>query len=314
MERQSVSIRFIYHSGTVKTVYRIIKAVFTKDYYSPCTELSAKAYADDAVSITPSDIRRVEFYIGSQLLHNGLPDTVTVRRQGTATIVSVVSRGVTVALCQSEPEPGIWSRADLDDCLRRSGASSEITCESGTITTNYVNIAEGSTSWEAISAYALKAYSSYPYIRSASEIMVTRSTEHKVISAPRILSIDRALNTKNLLSALYMQDLSGDYTTTASDSYADSLGIVREKYLPLDQQWLHDEQQGLNMRLAYSKRASREYRLTYVGYNGEDLTDTAHITDLGSLSTTFEVSAIRIEVSALGIITTLSHYTDGFFE
>ena len=143
--------------------------------------------------------------------------------------------------------------------------------------------------------------------------MVSKNTAHKEVKNPIIISTGRSFNTKNILSALYMQDLSGDYTTTASDNLAGSLGIVREKYLPLDQQWLHDEEQGLKMRLAYSRRACRTFHMTYVDYHGEDLTDNVLISGAGQLSTQISVSEIRIEVSPIGIMTTLYQYYDGFY-
>ncbi len=313
MTKQPVWLRFIYQDGTSVTVRNIVNAVFSKAYYAPCTYLSAKAYILGGEVLYPTDVKRVEFYIGGRKLHYGLPDSISIKRQSGTFLVTVESRGITVTLCQSEPEPGIWSQADLDDCLSRSGCSSEITCESGTIKTNYVNIAEKSTSWEAICAYSLKAYSAYPYIRSNSLVMVSKNTAHKEVKNPIIISTGRSFNTKNILSALYMQDLSGDYTTTASDNLAGSLGIVREKYLPLDQQWLHDEEQGLKMRLAYSRRACRTFHMTYVDYHGEDLTDNVLISGAGQLSTQISVSEIRIEVSPIGIMTTLYQYYDGFY-
>jgi hypothetical protein len=53
--------------------------------------------------------------------------------------------------------------------------------------------------------------------------------------------------------------------------------------------------------------------MTYVDYHGEDLTDNVLISGAGQLSTQISVSEIRIEVSPIGIMTTLYQYYDGFY-
>ena len=312
MDRTRAFIRLHLMNGSTLDVSNIISAVFEKDYYLPYSKLSARAVLPEETSLTVSNVKRVELWYGYGRMHRGFPDRLNITKTGSLRTLEVFSRGVTVSLCQSESEPGIWSDVNLRDVVTRCRTTDEVTFEGATDTVNYVNILEKQSSWDAVCAYALKGYSRYPYISSVGTVMVTKSSSVRTVNSPVILSSKTTLDTTRLLTKLYMKDLSDEYSYSAEDTYAQNFGITREKYLPLDMQWLHSEEVGLSMRLKYSKRACRSYQLKYLGYSSEDLTDKVNITGAGPLSTQLTVGALRVSFSSIGVETTLIQYNDGF--
>lgn len=312
MSRTSLYIRLHLMNGSMTEFSNVISAVVDKDYYLPYTKLSASVIIPEGVSLSVNQVKRIEFWYGGKRLHRGFSDRMKILKTGSLRTLEVFSRGVTAGICQSESEPGIWSQVDLGDVVTRCRTTTEILYETGTDKVNYVYILENQSSWDAVCAYALKAYSRYPYIYSTGTVRVTKSSAVRNVNNPVILSSGTSLDTMRLLTKLYMLDLSDEYSYSAEDTFAQNFGIQREKYLPFDKQWLQDEEEGLRMRLKYSRRASRAYQLRYVGYNDEDITDKVNITGAGSLSAQLTVGAVRISFGPLGVETTLTEYNDGF--
>ena len=312
MDRKNVYLRLHLRNGTKLDLHNIITAVFEKDYYLPYSKLSARAILPVGTNVSVSQVMRVELWYGYGRLHRGFPDRIGTQKTGSLRTLELFSRGVTVSLCQSQCEPGIWSQVNLREVVTRCRTTEEVSFEGGTDSVNYVYILEDQTSWDAVCAYALKAYSRYPYVSSIGTVRVTKSSSVTTVSTPAILEVKTRLDTTKLLTKLYMKDLNDDYSYSAEDSFAQQFDITREKYLPLDRQWLQDENEGLRMRLKYSKRACQAYSIKYLGYNNEDLTDKVTFTGQSDLSVQITVGALRVSFGPLGTETTLTQYSDGF--
>ncbi|MBQ6633895.1 MAG: hypothetical protein IJH80_06905 [Ruminococcus sp.] len=307
-----LTVQITLTDNTRKSVSNIISAVIEKDKYIPFSKLTLRAIVTDSMRTAIADAKRIVFYIGGSLVHSGMIDKAQVIAGSTRDELVLVSRGLGVTLCQCEPEPGIWSNVTLKEVVQRSRTTTEITYETGTDSVNYVYIPEKQGGWEAICAYGLKAYGKYPYVRSPAKVCVTPSTTLKVLSSKKIIRHGNTLDTTRMLTKLHMLDTGGQYTYEAEDSTALQYGFRREKFYPLDQQWLQDENLGLSMRLKIAGRAAKGYEICYAGFSGEDLTDRVSFAGIGSLNRQMRVGAIRIEISDRGIFTTLTEYTDGF--
>ncbi len=310
---QQLTVQITLSDGTRKSVSNIIRAVIEKDRYIPYSKLTLRAIVNDSLKTDIANAKRIVLYIGGSLVHNGIIDKAAVTAGDTRDEVVIFSRGLGVTLCQCEPEPGIWSNVTLKEVVQRSRTTTEISYETGTSSVNYIYIPEKQGGWEAVCAYALKAYGVYPFVRMPAKVCVTLSTTTKVLNNKKIIRHGNTLDTTKLLTKVHMLDTGGQYTYQAEDSAAQTLlGFRREKFYPLDQQWLQDENLGLSMRLKVAGRGARGYEFCYAGYSGEDLTDRVNITGSGALNRQMRVGAIRIDISSSGLFTTLTEYTDGF--
>ena len=307
-----LTVQITLTDSTIKTVSNIISAVIEKDKYIPYSKLTLRAIVSESMRSSLTKAKRIAFYISGSLVHRGIVDKAQVLSGSTRAELVLVSRGLGVTLCQCEPEPGIWSNVTLKEVVQRSRTTTEITYETGTDSVNYVYIPEKEGGWEAVCAYGLKAYGRYPYVRSPAKVCVTPSTVTKTLSGKRIIRHGNVFDTTRMLTKLHMLDTGGQYTYEAEDSTALQYGFRREKYYPLDQQWLQDENLGLSMKLKIAGRAAKGYEICYAGFSGEDLTDRVSFAGIGSLNRQIRVGAIRIEISDRGIFTTLTEYTDGF--
>ncbi len=296
-------IRLEKSGGGYADCGRIISAVFSKDLYSPYSQLRGSVMLESRIGF--SDIRRVAFYVGGKRVHYGLPDLLRTRVCGGRVIMNVVSRGITLLLGQNEPEPGIWSQVSLTEIMDRYSPLSEIGFESGTKTVNYVNINERSTLWEALGVYGVKAYGHRAYIGGDSLVRVTFEDAVAALGGKVIIDYGNQLDTSLMLSKLYMKNVNGEYGYSYEDDRVQPFGIVREKYYNLDRQWLNDVTAGLKDRVDFADREYLTNYLTYVGYGGEDVGDIISAVGYGCnggricrLEITADNAGVRTKVSA----------------
>lgn len=294
-------IRFEHTGGETTDIRSIITVRLVKDRYTPYSELTASLMPEE--NVTLSDIRRVAFYIGSKRLHYGPADYVRTRVRGGRTVLELISRGVTLMLGQNEPEPGVWAKVSLTEIMKSYSPSSEITYESGTAAVNYVNINEKSTLWEAIGVYAVKAYGRRAYIKGDSQVAVSLSSSSVDISRCTMIEYGSQLDTRLMLSKIYMKNVDGDYGYSYSSSGIVPFGIVREKYYGLDRQWLSNVNTGLKDRIDHAEREHFVEHITYEGYCGEDITD--RIMCSGTSVHRKRVSRIEITLDNKGLRTKL---------
>ena len=296
-----IYIRFeLIGSGNLD--YRnIVSARLVKDRYTPYSELRASAVLNNSINL--NNIRRVALYIGSRRMHYGPADYIRTRVRGGKTVLELISRGITLMLGQNEPEPGVWSKVSLTDIMKSYSPSSEITYESGTDTVNYVNIKEKSTLWEAIGVYAVKAYGRRAYIRGDRQVSVSLSILSVNIGTQRIIEYGKQLDTRSMLSKIYMKNVDGEYGYSYSSGKTIPHGITREKYYGLDKQWLNNVVVGLKDRIEFAEREYLVEHITYEGYCGEDITDKIICNGYGVNGK--RVSRIEITVNSKGMQTKL---------
>ena len=107
------------------------------------------------------------------------------------------------------------------------------------------------------------------------------------------------------MSKAYMADIDDQYSYSAVNAQAVADGIVRERYYPLDTQWLGNPSEGPAIRVDLSARRYKTYSVKLLGYRGEELFDTFTATS-ESKSLLGSVGGIEVIFSDGRAVTTLS--------
>lgn len=249
----------------------IVKLRFVKDRYSAYTELSATVILDSPVS----DVVGIKFTLGSYALHYGPPDYIRSERRHGRVTVTFRSRGWSAALTQNEPVPGMNYNLDLRGLAAANVYLPFVSYEDNTQQVNYIYVKEHTTMWDAVSAYAMKAYSVQPFIIGHNTVSVKIPAGTPRVYLPgSVISAGELCDRRGQLSKVYMADADGQYTYSAVNPLVADRDIVRERYYELDRQWLSSPVLGLEQKIAVSNRHSSMYYIRVEGYRGEEIFDT----------------------------------------
>ena len=264
-------LKFIMRSGIEETVSGIVRLRFYKDKYSPATLLGGKVLWDGLVK----DVLEVRLIAGGRTLHRGYTEYIVSRKRNGRSEVSFSSPGWSRLLAQNEPVPGMNYNMTLSTLLQANVTIPHVTCESGTRQVNYIYVKEHSTIWDAVTAYSRKAYGTFPYIMGANTVSVTsQAGTPRAYGPPHVIEIGSKIDRRLMLSKAYMADIDGQYSYSAVNAQASADGMIRERYYPLDNQWLGNPSEGPAMKIDLS---SRKYKIHYakvLGFSGEELFDT----------------------------------------
>lgn len=284
---------------------------FEKALYVPYTKLNALYYVDGQPSFKASHVMGVRFTIDNYELHYGMPDKISIVKSGHGYRVRVTSRGYTLLLAQNEPYPRINANVTLKSLCSNNLECSTILYEDPTPTVRNIYVNDGSTVWDAVVAYCIKASGRYPYIFGTNTVRMTIDRDEDMDYTNKLITErTEATESSMLLSDVYMRELDEDYPFEAHDGSAANMGIVRSKYYPLDMQWLYDPQTGLQHKLDYSNRGVRVYGLTYRGYQREDIMD--RVVGGGEEMNGMRINYVRVVGSKKGVFTTVRAYDDRY--
>ena len=290
--------------GSEEELGEIVRLRFYKDKMQPATEVSGKAFwAGNA-----SDVLGVKLTVNNKLVHFGYADYIKVEAEHGRQAVSLHSSGWSKLLAQNEPVPGLNYNLDLEGLLRANTAIPNVSCESGTDTVNYIYVKEHSTIWDAVTAYAQKAYARFPYIRGDNTVTVKDHTGTvRSYAAERVISIGSIYDRRTILSRAYMADADGQYSYYSDGTAALADGIVRERYYPLDRQWLASPQDGTRVKAEGSERRYGCLFAKVIGYSGEDIMDFARI-EAGGMSFVRKIEGIEVMLEKGRAVTTFYHW------
>lgn len=267
---QSCILEFYYADGAFALANNILKLVFYKDCYSAGTELRGSIVWSGSIST----LVRVRLTVGGRCIHDGYLEYAR-QETGARPVMSFSSKGWSNLLTQNEPVPGMNYSVDLAGLGAINAAIPNVTYEQNTTTVNYINVKEHSTIWDAIGAYAMKAYSAQPYISGTNCVSVTARTGTSfTYTADKVISKGSVCDRRSILSKAYMEDYDGQYSVSLVNPAAADTGIVREKYFAFDRQWLNSLSMGLQLRLDHSNRRSKMSFIKLLGYSGEELFDS----------------------------------------
>lgn len=296
-------------SGTLAEETQVISFSFIKDAYTPYTTLMAKLYAKQEDYVESCEIF---FYVGTNLVHHGLIDSLEISKTNGKKILTVVSRGFTSLLCQNQIEPGIIYEISINKLFDSYYSLPYVEHENNSDESNYIYVKNNSTMWDGVANLSYKLTRMYPYIRSTNTVRITAESNPKKFSynEDQIIESGMAYNFKRMISNFNMTDLKGNYGAhTLLDYDVTKRKIIRYKMLEIDRQFLYDPPEALRYRTKFAKRGNTMHYCRYNGYNGEDLCDIVSFDYIKDK----RICRIEITGNSDGIFTEIGVYYDGFY-
>lgn len=284
---------------------------FIRERYTPYTQCSGTVIADFELAAVCS----VELYYNNTLLHRGMADDLSKTFKDGRCFISFLSRGYTMLLGQNEPEPGLIADSNLSSLMNSNTAIPNVQWQSDTENVGYIFVKEKSTIWDAVCAYAYKAYKNYPFITDTNTVSVSLPKVETRINYNNetIVSMGETVSTSGIISRVYMKDINDEYSYSRDNSISSQYNIVREKYYALDQQWLASPDDGLQSKLRYSDKARNAVYITYVGHKFENLMNRAiyNLDGVGFMQAEY-ISGVIFYGNKNGVFTKITVYRDSY--
>ena len=295
-----------------KTLSHCVGMRFSKERYTPFSTFKGDFFTDNFFG----EIIDVELYVNGFLIHKGVIDVCEQRLLPTKKLVSISSKGYTFSLGYTELAEGIRYGLSLDTLMTPDVTPPFVSCEQSASLVNYLYIKEHSTLWDAVVNLCLKGLSCYPYIAYTNTVRFSKPQSPKIIAFDddaKITAFSSGSNLSNMISDLHMRDVNGNYNAyNAQCGYAVERNIERHKHLSFDRHWLSDMNRGLGFKLDFFSRGREFKKISYKGFNGEDIND-CFLSEVSGIETgVLDISAVEILAGKNGVITTLTAYSDGF--
>lgn len=285
---------------------------FIKERYTPYSVFSGSFL----ISEIGGEIIDVEVRINNTLIHKGVIDTCKKTISSKGIVMSIKSRGYTVALghCMlaTEIKYGVKLKALMTDYY----SVPNVTYKDTGKTANYLYIKEHSSLWDAVVNLSLKNEGFYPYIAYTNTICISKPDSPKSIvfdNNNKLLSYSENYDYSKIISHIHMRNLEGTYNSyNAENKFAINRKIIRHKHINYDRQWVSLDDLGLSYKINFSMRGNKSITVEYKGYNGEDIYDNFSVlTDKVNVSNK-DISTIRIYGNNKGIFTRLTAYFDSY--
>ena len=292
---------------------RIASFSLKQEIYTPYTQLSVVGYASISLD-TLKDVFRVRMELNGQEVHCGTVEQLRMTRENGAVRFHVVSKGMTAMLLQNQLAPKLYTGMSLDRLMTEFHTlPSQITWERSTDTSNYLFVKEGCSMWDGIANLTYKLHQRYPFIRGANEVRMNLPTQYTSFhfSESTVVGVGIGLVHSRMIRDFYMADTDGSYDNFhETDSKAQSLGIVRSRYLPLDRQYLYDPQQALTFRRKFAARGRQYFFVNANGILSASLGDRiSYENDISNAV----ITGVQITGGKNGIRTHLEAYEDEFY-
>lgn len=300
-------------TNTISRAVRILSFKFTKDAYTPYTQLSA-VFSTETTAFTPfgspSEYSEVIFYVDSYPVHEGIIDSFKIIKENGIEKGIVKSRGFTSLLLDNQLKPGLYMNVSIDKLMNNYYTLPKVTHEQST-SENYIFVRNGSSMWDALVSLSYKVHGTYPYIKETNKVMMTAGTPQKnlVFDDDTLLNYGSEMKTFRIVSDFHMSDIDDTYDKYSyNNPEAAEKKIVRHRYFDLDRRFLYSPEQALLFRNALAMRGWKRKFCTYNGYQKEDLYDTVSFGDVQNGI----IKSISITGDRNGVKTELSVYEDKF--
>ncbi|MBR1750965.1 MAG: hypothetical protein IJ740_08835 [Ruminococcus sp.] len=299
------------------TDYHVFKSIshgltftVTRERYTPFHTAVFSFAADDGFDT--SGIMEVSIHYKDEMIFFGRADSLRVTRQSGRVIVSGRASGFTKGLSVCAAEPEILYNCSLTTLFARTPLMPHVTHQAISDTVNYIFIKENDTVWSAIAALSLKLGDEYPFIRGKNSVYIKKENLDSFdYRDDTIVSFFNGENYTNAVSKIYMKGTQDTYDYSYSDAEALARGIIRERYIPLDRQWLSDPEKGLMHKMYFSRRGCVYRGFTYAGHRFENLCDRVRFS-FGGSAYWGEADRIVIKGDQSGVFTTITSYHDGY--
>ncbi len=285
---------------------------FTKNRLLPYTEVTGEWYCPKNVNY--SEIISVILYIDNAVVHNGMPCGVSIKNQDGRAVLKVSSRSYSCQLMTNQCADGLITDVNLESLVSSSGIRiSGITYQPDTPTVNYVNYYNGTSLWDGIVSYTVRAGGKYPYLSGYNLIRITPPENPEVheISEDQLISRSFTSDFSRIISKITMKPIDGEgegYTAVSSTAARKS--IVRAQEIPFDREWIMDPEAGLKARIDYSEREENVDAFRFWGYVKCDLLERLSISGSGFSG---DITGFTVEGRPdCGVVTEIRVSHDGY--
>lgn len=245
----ALQMRFFTGGETVQAA-ALTALTLDKEIYTPYSQLRARGYMD----IDPAaclGASRVDLLDGETLLHSGAVETFSCYRENGVATFEARSRGYTALLLQNQLKPGVLENMSLNKLMTNYYTFPDaITWEQSEETTNYLYAKENTGMWDGVVHLAYKLKGTYPFVRASNEIRLTIPDDAQTfdIAGMQDLLTRGVTNEQSLLySDYYMEDAAGNGEAFSLHvPEVASLGILRTRWLALDEQYFYDPRRRWN--------------------------------------------------------------------
>ena len=303
----SLTVQLISASGDAEE-RPCLSAVLEREAYTPYARVTAEF---PMTGTTVPDVLRIALRWEGQEVFLGLPDDVErICRKG-VWVVRVRSRSFSSLLTQNELAKGLHPDLTIGTLVQGFYQFPFVTYEDSPVT-GYIYVKEGSSLWESICCFTYKLTHHYPYVVK-DKVMISPPTGGTIhtIDPALVTAYGRLTDTTKRLSGIHMENVSGEpdaYNET--DPAALSLGIVRNRQIPFDRQFLQHIQDALTSRLRFSQRGTQACYVEYAGFADEELGERV---SFGTLMQAMTICRVRMVWSGKGIRTRIWAYQDGYY-
>ena len=289
-----------------------INFTLEKERYTPYTQLSGQWYMPQDAPF--SEVVAIILYIDGAIKHYGYPtDIETVQKDG-RTVLKFKSVGYTAALVTNQCPDGLITQMNLQSLASKMDPFPVVVYQQDTPTVNYVNYYNGTSAWEAIVCYSIRAVQAYPYIYGFNTVRIEPppTLGYLAVTSDRLISQSYKTDYTKMISKITEKDIDGtEGAFVGQNGIASQRTIMRAKEIPFDHEWIMSPKEGLAFKLDYSMRAMNCDCFSFFGYYADfDLLDQFAVTDQYLLG---EADRIRITATPeRGFVTTVWCYHDAF--
>lgn len=304
---QSELMLYLYRGDVLLQETSCLAAVLEREIYTPYSTMTAKFFASGA---DYSGITRLSLYHRGNCVYEGLADSVRRFRRDNRDFVQVTSRSFTSVLVQNEIPGGLHTDMTMAKLMTGFYSFPHVYYEDSP-ETGYIYVREGTSIWDSIVHFCYKLTGNYPFIYRNTVRMSEPDTVQEIhLTDAQVLEYGTEQDTTKLISHFHMADIAGtEDAYSLENPTASEAGIVRHKYLALDQQYLYSPQQALVFRSLFSQRGCTAKYVTYSGFLREYLCDRV---TYGTFLQNAKICRVRMVCNGMGIRTTLWAYQDGF--
>ena len=290
---------------------RAVSLTLTRERYTPFYTLEYSFIADDH-GADINDFVSVRLMYGSTSIFYGRAASLRMTRRAGSDIISGRAFSFTKTLSTCDAVPGMMFDCTLADIIANNASMPNISLQQVSDSASYIFVKESDTVWSAIAALSVKLFEGYPFITGENTVNIKKigGSPHSYVGDP-VTEVFSGENMANAVSKIYMQGTQGTYEFSATDREAVRRGIIRERFIPLDRQWLSSPETGLKHKMYFARRGGIYTGFTYRGFKNEQLCDPVSFSH-GEFSYSGEVSRLVLHADRRGIFTTVTSYKDGY--
>ena len=313
MSTDSFTIQLKNASGGVISMFqRIVSLTLVKERYTPYFTLEFTTDAIYHQGFDTKDFTSVKLIYGQNELFFGRASGISLKYTAGRKLLTGRAYGYTKTVATCDAVPGLMSNCTLADIASANTYMPNVSYQQISDSASYIYVKETDTIWDAIAALSIKLYEEYPYITGMNTVNIKKQGQiRRTYNSVNITETINGNNFSNALSRINMQGTQGTYEYHCDDAEAIRRGIMRERYMPLDRQWLSSPSLGLKHKLYFARRGGVYKGFTYEGFRNEKLCDKVEISAAG-IEYLGEVSKLILHADKRGVFTTLISYDDGY--